>query len=133
MHIKQADEPSNINFDNLEVTYSERIVRRSISVLLALITLSLTYLILAYAFYFQKQIPSETICPKDISKAAAILDETLVGCYCKDLGSNILSESSFCASWILLFLRSKALLISGSIVVIIINYFLKFLVQCILI
>lgn len=125
--IRHAPEPSNINYNNLAYTSSNRRIRRWISTLLTLIVLVLGTIFISIITYYQNQIPVPPVCN---TKAYTNTDAAQINinnfeqvtCYCSSLSDHELFASySICKSYIASYALSKGLIIVTSITTVIIN------------
>lgn len=132
--VTPAPDPSSIRWKNLGVTAGSRLCRRTLTSLLALMAIALSFGLLVWASYRQQQAREtggEAECPTDraVPLAEAQSNLELKHCYCSSLSAREVVSDDFCRDWTRE--RSLAALVQGlsSASVVIVNLCLATLMK----
>jgi hypothetical protein len=132
LHVHQAPEPSNILFQNLNVSRCNKRCRRVLTLCMSVAFLSITLGVVYAAQYYQRELPQTKECPDAVSREEAESDAAKRACFCADLslGSLLLDESELCDSYLRDATIAKLFILATSVCVVLVNFVLRFVVRC---
>ena len=140
LRVFPATEPSNILWENLEVTKCQRAIRKVFIALTTCIIMAASIAIVYYIKTIDDDLPTERECSQEITEnanldyAKANYQETTQNyCWCKQQSwTDLLSDediNDFCEDYVEKATLSTAIKYVGSIVVIVINFVLKIILR----